>query len=132
MQQYSFLCLFDKIFTKLYFYFFCEIVSSLYQEGNSIIRQDLNEQIESLHVAPALLYHLPGFYLKTGFLNHYPLSLTNSAFRKCSSGLNFLIMNDGKFSTIIMQTFPNSNEKEYFLHHRIKFVQIRCQKGTSI
>ena len=38
------------------------------QEGSSISRQDLNEKMESLHIAPALVYHIPDFYLKTGFL----------------------------------------------------------------
>ena len=30
---------------------------------------------KSLHLAPALFYHLPVLFLKTGFLNPYPLSL---------------------------------------------------------
>ena len=37
----------------------------------------MNESIESLQLAPHS-YHLPGFYLKTGFLNTYPLSLAIS------------------------------------------------------
>ena len=44
------------------------------QEGSSISRQNLNENLETLHLAPTLFYHLPGFYLKTGFLNPHPFS----------------------------------------------------------
>ena len=36
---------------------------------------NLNENLETLHLAPTLFYYLPGFYLKTGFLNPHPLSL---------------------------------------------------------
>ena len=50
------------------------------QEGSSISRQDLNEYIESLHLAPALFSNLPGFCLKTGFLNPYPLYLGKIVF----------------------------------------------------
>ena len=45
------------------------------KEGCSISRQDLNEWIESLHLAPSLFYLLPGFYLKIGFLIPYPFYL---------------------------------------------------------
>ena len=45
------------------------------QEGSSISRQNVNENLETLHLAATLFYHLPGFYLKTGFLNPHPLSL---------------------------------------------------------
>ena len=45
--------------------------SSFVQEGSSISRQNL----ETLQIAHPLFYHLPGFYLKTGFLNSHPLSL---------------------------------------------------------
>ena len=34
-----------------------------------------HEYLETLHLAPTLFYHLPGVYLKTGFLNPHPLSL---------------------------------------------------------
>ena len=43
------------------------------QEGSSISIQNLNDNLETLHLAYTLFYHLPGFYLRTGFLN--PLSL---------------------------------------------------------
>ena len=45
------------------------------QKGSSISRQNLNDNLETLHLAPTLFYHLPGFYLKPGFLNLYPFSL---------------------------------------------------------
>ena len=35
------------------------------QEGRSISRQNLNENLETIHLAPMLFYHLPGFYLNT-------------------------------------------------------------------
>ena len=44
------------------------------QEGSSSSRQKLNKNLETLHLAPTLFYHLPGFYLKTGFLNPHPFS----------------------------------------------------------
>ena len=47
------------------------------KDGSSISRQNLNDNLETLHLAPTLFYHLPGFYLKSGFLNPHPLSLTN-------------------------------------------------------
>ena len=49
-------------------------VYTVNQEGSSISRQNLNKNLETLHLAPMLFYHLPGFYLKTGFLNPPPLS----------------------------------------------------------
>ena len=48
---------------------------TLFQEGSSISRQNLNGNLETFHLAPMLFYHLPGFYLKTGLLNPHPLSL---------------------------------------------------------
>ena len=45
------------------------------QEGSSISRQNLNENLKTLHIAPTIFYHLPGFYLKTEFLNPHSLSL---------------------------------------------------------
>ena len=39
------------------------------------IRQNLNENLGTLHLALTLFYHLPGMYFKTRFLNPYPLSL---------------------------------------------------------
>ena len=38
------------------------------QEGSSISRQNLNEKIETLRLAPTLFYHLPVFILKHDFL----------------------------------------------------------------
>ena len=31
-------------------------------KGSSISRQNLNKNLETLHLAPTLIYHLPGFY----------------------------------------------------------------------
>ena len=45
------------------------------QEGSSISRQNLKENLETLHLAPSLFSHLPGFYLKTWCLNPRPFSL---------------------------------------------------------
>ena len=45
-----------------------------YQEGSNISRQNLNKNLETLHLAYTLFHHLPGFYLKTGFLKPHPLS----------------------------------------------------------
>ena len=39
-----------------------------------ISRQNLNENLETLHLAPTLFSHPPGFYFKTGFLNPHPWS----------------------------------------------------------
>jgi hypothetical protein len=68
------------------------------QEGSSISRQNLNENLEPLHLAPKLFYHLPGFYLKTGYLNPHPLSL--------------LIMNEGAETKI--HKFLDGTEKYDF------------------
>ena len=46
--------------------------SGFYQEGRGINRKNLNENLETPHLAPALFSHLPGFYLKTGILNPSP------------------------------------------------------------
>ena len=46
-----------------------------YQEGNSISRQNLNEDIETIPLTPTQFYHLHGFYPKTGFLRNHLLSL---------------------------------------------------------
>ena len=35
----------------------------------------LADKLETLHLALTLSYHLPGVYLKTGFINPLPLSL---------------------------------------------------------
>ena len=43
-----------------------------YQEGRGINRKNLNENLETPHLAPALFSHLPGIYLKTGILNPSP------------------------------------------------------------
>ena len=45
------------------------------QEEKIISTQNLNEYLETLHLAPAQFCDLPGFYLKKGFLTSYPLSL---------------------------------------------------------
>ena len=44
-------------------------------EGSSISRQNLSVSLETLNLATIQYLHLPGFYPKTGFLNHHPLSL---------------------------------------------------------
>ena len=44
-------------------------ISYIIQEWSSNSRQKLNENLETLYLDPTLFYHLPGFYLKTGFLN---------------------------------------------------------------
>ena len=43
-----------------------------------LVLADLNENLETLHLAPALFYYFPGFYPTTGFLNPPPLFLTKS------------------------------------------------------
>ena len=45
------------------------------QEEISIIRQNFNQNFRNPSPSPKLFYHLPGFYLKSGFLNIHPLSL---------------------------------------------------------
>ena len=45
------------------------------QEGSSISRQNLNENLETLHLLTAQFYHLPGFYPKIRFLRNHTLSL---------------------------------------------------------
>ena len=50
--------------------------STLTLEGSSISRQNLNDNLDTLHRTPTLFFHLPSFYLKTGCLNPHPLSLT--------------------------------------------------------
>ena len=50
------------------------------QECSSISRQNLNENLETRNLACTLFYHLPSFYLKTGFLNPHPLSLVLTIF----------------------------------------------------
>ena len=42
------------------------------QEGRGINRKNLNENLETPHLAPAIFSHLPGFYLKTGIINPSP------------------------------------------------------------
>ena len=42
------------------------------RKGAVLAEKNLNE---NFHLAPTLFSHLPGFYLKTGFLNPPPLSL---------------------------------------------------------
>ena len=48
--------------------------------GRSSIGKNLNENLETLHLAPTLFYHLSGFYIKTGILNPHPLYLFKSLF----------------------------------------------------
>ena len=81
------------------------------QEGSSISRQHLNENLEILHLAPTLFYHLPGFYLKTGFINPHPLSLDETyeftliwsklTFSKLISCLNLLFIKLVKDKNVI-------------------------------
>ena len=52
------------------------------EKGSIIIRQNLNEKLETLNLAPTLFYHRPGVYLKTGCLNPHPLSLQKSQTEK--------------------------------------------------
>ena len=47
----------------------------LNQEGRIISRQNLDEFLETIHLAPTEFCELPGFYSKTGFLRSHPLSL---------------------------------------------------------
>ena len=42
------------------------------QEGRGINRKNSNENLETPHLAPAQISHLPDFYLKTGILNPSP------------------------------------------------------------
>jgi hypothetical protein len=51
----------------------------LFQEGSSISRQNLNENLETLHLVQTLFYLPTGFYLKKGYLNSHPLSLFSSS-----------------------------------------------------
>ena len=51
------------------------LVAILTQKGSSISRQNFNENLDALHLVLTIFYHLPGFCLKTGFLNPYLLSL---------------------------------------------------------
>ena len=58
------------------------------QEGSSISRQNMNENLETLHLAGApmlFIIYSCSFYRKRGFLNPHPLSLVlvkNSQFLK--------------------------------------------------
>ena len=66
---------------------------------SSIGKQNLNENLETHHLAPTLIYHLPGFYHKTGFLNTHPLSLVkitnpNFGFFSRSKNKNTFYCND--------------------------------------
>ena len=45
------------------------------QERTSISRQNLNENLETLHQAPTLFYHLACFYLKTGLVLYFMFML---------------------------------------------------------
>ena len=46
-----------------------KVINSLErQEGRSMSRLNLNENLNTLHLAPTQFLHLPGFYPKTGFL----------------------------------------------------------------
>ena len=46
-----------------------------FQEGRIISRQNLNEYIETIHLAPTQFCDLPGIYCKAGFLRCHPLIL---------------------------------------------------------
>jgi hypothetical protein len=85
------------------------------QEGSSIRRQNLNEWIESLHLAPALFSHLPGFYLKTGFLNPYSLSLTKSVNLFCISKHNQNMIKGKGLKNLWVN---DSNKKETYPQRR--------------
>ena len=61
---------------------FCDLevfVINIQREERAIIRQNLNEPIETLHIAPTQFSLLPGFYHKTLFLSISPLYLNNIA-----------------------------------------------------
>ena len=60
------------------------------QEGIRISRQNFNENLENLHLAPTLFYHISGFYLTTGFLNPHSLPMCVTKY-KISSAANVLI-----------------------------------------
>ena len=63
--------------SKTFFQQTCYLIIVVQEQKGSInSRQNLNENLETLHLAPTLFYHLPGFYLKTGFIN--PLSFVKS------------------------------------------------------
>ena len=42
------------------------------KKGVVLADKTLNEDLETLHLAPTLFYYLTDFYLKRGFLNPYP------------------------------------------------------------
>ena len=52
------------------------------QGGSSSSRQHFNENLETLRLAPTLFYHLPGFYLTTGFLNPHTICLSQDKCQK--------------------------------------------------
>ena len=75
-QQFS--CFYKAISLVLIFvhtYIGVQLIKYYYnqREGSTIRRQNLNAQIESLHLAPTQF--LNGFYGKTLFLNNLPLHL---------------------------------------------------------
>ena len=52
-------------------------MTAFIRKGEGLPEKNLNENLETPHLAPALFSHLPGFYLKTGILNPSPfLALT--------------------------------------------------------
>ena len=57
------------------------------REGRAFSRQNLNEHIETLHLAPMLFCHLPGITL---FLSVYPLYLASSYLAKPFLNSNLL------------------------------------------
>ena len=72
----------EKLLIVHRWYRFSDLLSSLSvmnegsnQEGSSISRQNMNENLKTLHIAPTLFYNLLCFLLKTGILNPHPLSL---------------------------------------------------------
>ena len=56
-----------------------------HEGSRSVRRRNLNENLETLHLAFMLFYHLPSFYLKTGFLNHHPLFLAMDRFESLNN-----------------------------------------------
>ena len=57
----------------------------------------------TLHLGPTLTYHLPGFYLRTGFLNHHPfMSLLVSILYQCF----FSLLTSNSNSDSLYPLFP--------------------------
>ena len=68
-------CILDKVNLILSEIFDCiksQKNVDINQEGRGINRKNLNANLETPHLAPAIFSHLPGFYLKTVILNLSP------------------------------------------------------------